>query len=112
VEQLFSKALYPERRTKYRINCDYPGIVKSRDAQELNFAENVRVINLSTSGIYVVAHRSIRIDTQVYVKIAFPTGSLRWGTPRLATTGKVVRVEVQSDGAVGIAIKFQSYQFL
>jgi len=112
MEPVISKALVTERRTKHRLNCDYPAVVKGYDAQGVKFAEKARVINLSTSGIFVVTKRSIRNETEVYVKIAFPTGSLEWGTSKLATSGKVVRNEFQSDGSVGIAIKFQSYKFL
>ena len=112
MEQNDSKALFPERRTKHRIICDYPAIVKGRDAEGVKFAENARVINLSASGILAVTQHPIQNDTEVHVKIALPTGSLEWGISKLATNGNVVRNEIQSDGTVGIAIKFQNYKFL
>lgn len=112
MEQNDSKALFPERRTKHRINCDYPAIVKGRDAEGVKFAENARVINLSASGILAVTQHPIQDNTEVHVKIALPTGSVEWGTSKLATKGNVVRNDIQSDGAVGIAIKLQDYKFL
>lgn len=107
-----SKAFVAERRTKPRIICDYSAVVKGYDEQDLKFAEQARVINLSKSGIFLVTKRAIRPETEVYVKIALPTGSLEWGTSDLLTSGIVTRNEFQSDGNVGIAIKFQHYKFL
>jgi hypothetical protein len=112
MEQIVSKTLFSERRMKPRINCDYPAILQGRDALDRKFAENARVINLSASGIFVVTQCSIQNNTEVQVKIALPTRSLKWGTSNLATSGNVVRNELQSDGAVGIAIHFQGYKFL
>jgi hypothetical protein len=110
MEQIVNETLFPERRMKPRINCDYPALMKGRDALGQIFAENARAINLSASGVYLVTQRSIQNNTEVHVKIALPTGSLEWGTSNLGTSGNVVRNEVQSDGAVGIAIKFHGYK--
>lgn len=112
MNQNVGKALVSERRTKFRIICDYPAVVKGYDSQGQKFAEKARVINLSTCGIFVVTKRSIQNETEVYVKIALPTGSLEWGTSKLLTSGIVIRNEFQSDGSVGLAIKFQRYKFL
>jgi hypothetical protein len=110
--QAINKALYPERRTKERINCDYPAMVQGHDPQGNQFSENGRVINLSASGIMVVARQPIQTNTEVVVRIAFPTGSLKWGTADLSTKGNVIRSEVQSDGKIGLGIKFHDYKFM
>lgn len=112
MEQNLTKTLFAERRAKPRINCDYPAIVKGVDKLGNKFAEEARVINLSSSGTFLVTLRSIQIYTDVQVKIALPTGSLKWGTSNLTASGNVVRNEDQLDGAVGIAIKFQGYRFV
>jgi hypothetical protein len=101
-----------ERRAKPRINCDFPALVRGRDPLGKKFEENARVINLSTSGIYVLVHRSIQPGDVLSLRIALPTGSLRWGTSNLSANGIVVRNELQSDGVTGIAIKFMTYKFL
>ena len=65
MEQNFSNPLFLERRTKHRINCDYPAIVQGRDRLKKNFAEKARVISLSSSGIFVVTNRSIQNNTEI-----------------------------------------------
>jgi hypothetical protein len=103
---------FAERRAKPRINCNYPAIVKGRDTLGKKFAEKGRVISLSSSGIFMVTNRSIQNNAEVHVKIAFPTGSLEWGTFKLATVGVVVRTDFLSERVIGVAIKFQHYRFL
>ena len=85
--------------------------MRGRDAQGKKYEETARVINLSSSGIFVLIGRLIQPGEEVSVRITLPTGSLTWGTSKLATIGNVVRSELQSDEAVGIAIKFQAYKF-
>jgi len=106
------KAPFLERRTKPRIHCDYPALVHGRDPQGKKFEENGRVINLSTGGIYILVQRSIPPGEILHVRIALPTGSLRWGTSSLSANGTVVRLEPQSDGVSGLAIKFDGYKYL
>jgi hypothetical protein len=112
MEQNSSKAPYSERRAKHRIKCDYPAMVKGRDASGKNFVEQGKVVNLSSTGILLLIHRSIENETEINVKIAFPTGSLEWGSSNLATSGIVVRSELHSEGIVGVAVRFHGYRFL
>lgn len=103
---------YPERRIKHRIICDNPAVVKDRLTQGKDFSDTGRVLNLSSAGMFVVANQEIQKDTEVIVRIAIPSGSLKWGTSKLNTVGNVVRDEIQSDGKVGLAIKFQGFKFM
>jgi len=112
VETIVGKVPYPERRKKSRIICDYPAVLQGREVDGTKFSENGRVINLSASGIFVVSKHAIPIDTEVNTRIALPTGSLVWGTSKLSTSGNVVRNELQTGEAVGIAINFHRYKFL
>jgi hypothetical protein len=112
MEQNISQDRFPERRTKPRINCDYPAIFQGNDGKGGKFSEKVRVVNISTSGVFIVARSLIENDTEVFVKIKLPTGSLVWGISRLATKGNVIRSEQQPDGTIGIAIRFHNYKFL
>jgi hypothetical protein len=111
MEQNSSKAPYPDRRAKHRIQCNYPAMVKGRDAFGKNFSEQGKVVNLSSSGILLLVPRSIENNTEVNVKIAFPTGSLEWGSSNLATKGVVVRNEIHTEEMVGIAVRFHGYRF-
>jgi hypothetical protein len=112
MELTANKTLSTERRIKHRINCDYAAVVKGCDAMGTRFTEHARVINLSSSGISVVAKHAIQNGTEVSVRIALPTGSLAWGTSKLAATGIVIRNELQMNNEVGMAIRFHEYKFL
>jgi hypothetical protein len=100
-----------ERRLTPRIICDFSAIVRGFDPQGQKFEEKARVINLSATGIYVQILCPIQIGANLSVQVAFPTGSLRWGTSNLDLQGSVVRSEMQSDGVSGIAIRFYTYRF-
>ena len=112
MEQFINNTPNIERRGKHRITCDYPAMVKGRDRLGQNFVEQGRVVNLSSTGIFLVIGRNVEKDAEITVKIALPTGSLVWGTSNLATSGIVVRNETQTDGGSGIAVKFHGYRFL
>ena len=101
-----------ERRGKPRMKCAYPAIVRGCSNDRKKFEENATVLNLSTSGIYMLVNRFIQEGQGLSVKIAFPTGSLKWGTAKLFTAGVVVRTDFLSEGLMGAAIKFQHYRFL
>ena len=101
-----------ERRSKPRIKCAYPAIVRGCSLNGKKFEENAAVLNLSASGIYVLLNCFIQKDQDLSVKIAFPTGSLEWGSSKLTSNGVVVRSETLSEGILGVAIKFEHYRFV
>jgi hypothetical protein len=100
-----------ERRSKPRINCNYPAIIRGTDKYGKKFDENARVINLSGSGIYALLNRYIPNGSVLSVNIALPTGNLEWGTSKIATTGIVLRGKIHPNGFFGIAIKIQQCRF-
>ena len=100
-----------DRRGKPRMECAYDAIVKSILPNGRYFEENATVHNLSASGVFLTVNRLI-IDGQIlFLKIAFPTGSLEWGSAKLNSTGVVVRTKVLNDELLGVAVKFENYQF-
>ena len=66
---------------------------------------------MSASGIFVILNYLIQKGQDLSVKIAFPTGSLELGSPKLNSNGVVVRTDAISEGVSGAAITFQDYQF-
>ncbi|HBG74618.1 MAG: hypothetical protein A2X25_11340 [Chloroflexi bacterium GWB2_49_20] len=112
MEQTGRKSLFPEKRTKPRMKCDYPVTMQWQNAQGQKFVETARVIDLSSSGALVATQCSIANEAEIHVKIALSSESPEWDSSQLATRGTVVRNEHLSDGAIGIAIKFQKYRFL
>ena len=101
----------PDKRGKPRMKCAYPAMVRGLSLDGKRFEENATVLNLSASGVYVLLNRFIQTGQDLSVKIAFPTGSLEWGSSKLTSNGVVVRTEVLSDGVLGVAVIFQGYRF-
>jgi hypothetical protein len=101
-----------ERRGKPRMKCAYPAMVHGLSAVGKKFEENATVLNLSASGIYVLLNYIIQKGQELSVKIAFPTGSLEWGSSKLSTNGVVVRTEALSEGVSGVAIIFKHNRFI
>jgi hypothetical protein len=107
-----SNNMLPERRGKPRMQCAYHALVNGHSHNGTKFEENGTVLNLSASGAYLLLNHSIEDGQDLSVRIAFPTGSLEWGSSKLATNGIVVRTENLSEGVIGIAVMFQHYRFL
>ncbi len=107
-----SNTQFVERRAKPRITCNYPAVVRGHDTYGKKFEEDGRVLNLSRGGAYALLRHPIHDGDVLYVQIAFPTGSLHWGTPKMATSAVVVRSDMKVDGVVGIAVQFVSFKFL
>ena len=100
-------------RAKPRIQCSYPATIKILDGRANNYEAKARVINLSSSGVLLITKLAIRNNDEVQVKVAFATGALEYDNPsRLVAQATVIRNDLQSDGAVGIAVKFQEYKYI
>lgn len=94
------------------MKCAYPATVLGHSKDRKKYEENTTVLNLSASGVYVLLDRFIEIGQDLSLKIAFPTGSLEWGSSKLTSNGVVVRTETLSEGILGVAIKFEHYRFV
>jgi hypothetical protein len=103
---------FVERRGKPRMKCAYPAMVRGLSQVGKKIEENATVLNLSASGVYVICNCFMHNGQDLSVKIAFPTGSLEWGSSKLNTTGVVVRTETLSEGVLGVAISLQRYRFI
>jgi hypothetical protein len=102
----------PDRRIKPRVSCDYPVIIEGFDDTGNKFSDNAKLANLSASGLFMNANRTIENGSKLYVTILLTSDIVDPDTPKLATNGIVVRTEPQIDGTYGIAIKFNNYKFL
>ena len=106
------KAFSTERRVSERIQCRYSAIVRGSSGDGRKFEEFVTVLNLCACGAYLLINRNVEVGQNLSVRIAIPTGSLDFGSSKLATTAVAVRTEFFSEGVLGIAIKFQKFRFL
>ncbi len=102
----------PERRIKPRVLCDYPVIIEGNDVLGGRYNEHAILANLSASGLYLKAYLKAKKDTELFVTVLLSHELINEDTPRLVTSGIVVRSEPQLDGTYGIAIQFTHYRFL
>ncbi|NSW52277.1 MAG: hypothetical protein HPY85_07225 [Anaerolineae bacterium] len=94
------------------MHCDYSAIVRGRDEDGKRFEEIVKVRNLSACGAYFQINRNLHTGQMVTVRIAFPTGSLTYGSSKVTIRAVVIRVEPLSDELLQIGIKFLNFRFL
>jgi hypothetical protein len=102
----------PERRIKPRVTCDYPVIVEGYDLDGNRFDERGKLANLSASGLFLKANRYIDNGSKISVTVLLTSNLIEKDTPKIATNGIVVRIEPQTDGSCGVAVKFNSYRFI
>ena len=93
------------------MECAYTALVKGNLPNGRYFEETATVQNLSASGVFITVNRLINNGQDLSLKIALPTGSLKWGSSKLNSSGVVVRTETLNEGLMGVAIKFEHYQF-
>jgi hypothetical protein len=101
-----------DRRIKPRIICDYPAIIEGYDTNGNKFNEDGKLSNLSASGLFMRANCDFENGAKLFVTIFLSSAPSSIDTPKIATTGIVVRTKPQMDGTCGIAIKFNKYKFL
>jgi hypothetical protein len=58
------------------------------------------------------ANRYIESGSKLFVTVLLTCELIEKDTPKIATSGVVVRAEPLLDGTCGVAVKFNSYQFL
>lgn len=105
-------AFVTERRSYQRITCEYSAIVRGSGVDGKKFEEIVTVQNLSASGAYFCINRKLEMGQMITIKIAFPTGSLHYGSSKVTIKAVVIRVDGVSDEILGIAIQFQNCRSL
>jgi hypothetical protein len=102
----------PDRRSKPRINCDYPAIVEGIDVDGIKFNDPAKLANLSASGLFMLTNRMIKNGSKLSVTVHLANSLTDIDAPKLSTNGIVVRTERQLNGTCGIAIKFNKYRFI
>jgi len=101
-----------ERRGKPRINCDYPVIAEGFNGDGNKYREKARLANLSASGSYMIINRHIGHGHTLSMTIYLAQTLNDEDSPKISTSGTVVRTDNRLDGSFGIAVRFNSYRFL
>ena len=100
-----------DRRAKPRVSCDYPAIIEGIDIDGAKFNDQVKLCNLSATGLYTLANRYVENGSQITVTIQLCNSFINEDAPKLSTSGIVVRTEPQQNGTYGVAVKFHHYRF-
>jgi len=102
-----------ERRSVPRIATPFPTTVRGVDQSGDRFTIDTVLDNFSAAGLYVRLVRPIAPGARLFVVVRFAvTPASRLPAPGVAAQGVVVRVDLQPNGARGIAIMFVRQRFL
>lgn len=102
-----------ERRSKPRVNCSYPAIVRGHFNDGIKYETRAVLSNLSASGMYLSTNQPINFGENLFVVVRLSSHQLsKSRAPHLAVSGKVVRVEPKVDGTRGVALKLRQHRFL
>jgi len=98
------------RRLSDRLAGPFEALMRPR--QSLGVKRQVAAVleNVSGDGAFVRTTETIDPGEQVFV--VFRLSETGHTGPRVAARGRVVRSERQSNGNVGIAVRFRSHRFL
>jgi len=102
-----------ERRCFPRISQPVRTVVRGVDSAGESFEIETILDNLSAGGLYLRTSRKIaqgeRLSFIVRLSVA---GESKQKVPKIAASGKVVRIEPQTDGLYGLAAVFMDHQLL
>ena len=103
----------PERRNKPRIREALPVKVIGKDSTGQTIETEVKLENLSASGLYVVLPQNVVEGAQLrFILRFFSPNEGEESTARVSARGVVVRVEPRPNGTQGLAVAFKSHHFL
>jgi hypothetical protein len=108
-----SNGLLFERRSKPRVYCTYPAVVRGFCLDGTKFQSAAILANLSVIGMYLRMRQLVQLDDLLVVQVRLTTAPLgETSAPHVIAQGRVVRVEAQPDGGFGVAIALSSYRLL
>ena len=103
----------PERRSKPRIREAFPVKVMGKDSTGQTIETEIRLENLSASGLYLVLPQDVVRGTELTFILRFVSPSVsEESTARVSARGIVVRVEPRPNGTNGLGVAFNSHRFL
>ncbi len=110
MDQAWKQDVVMDRRSKPRMRCDFPVIIKGLDPSGKKFEESGRLRNLSANGLYMVTNRSVKLGDELSVNITLLNHSPE-NCQHLATVGVVLRTETVAEGTFGVAMSILHYRF-
>jgi hypothetical protein len=102
-----------ERRTKPRLDCAYPAMVRTHQSGGSKCESRATITNISANGMYLRIHNFIPRGQNLFLMARLSNlPSEQVDAPNLAATAQVVRVEPKPDGSYGVAIRMQRYRLI
>lgn len=98
-----------ERRAKPRIKERFPTRASGADAEGELFEIDGVLDNISSTGVYLVLPRKMRVGAELKVVIKFLHGG---GGATALLLGHVLRDEPQPDGRHGLALAIMEHRFV
>ncbi len=109
----------PDRRSKPRVRCSYPAIVRLRsNARKEKVQAQAVLTDISAVGMYLRMRPEARVGDSMFIMVRFSTAALTIdnqttpNTPRIAANGVVTRVDVLPDGSHGVAVSMKGHRFI
>jgi hypothetical protein len=99
-----------DRREARRFSMSLPMRVLSREAHGKTLPANTR--DVSYRGLYFLSEAKFEVGSQIDFVLTLPKKIPDAGEVDIRCFGKVVRVEVGTNGAMGVAAKIERYEFL
>ena len=99
-----------ERRQKARIKEPFPARIWGVDSGDLPFNVDGVVDNISSTGLYLKTPRAVDAGNEVRLIVHFLSGPESGVTA--SVQGRILRSELQPDGAHGLAIAISNHRFL
>jgi hypothetical protein len=99
-----------ERREARRYTMTLPIRVLPREPNNAALSAHTR--DVSYRGLYFLAEANFDVGTEIEFVITLPQQISKSGDVDIRCRGEIVRVEMASNGHIGIAAKIERYEFL
>ena len=99
-----------DRRTARRYLMSLPMRVLAPAAQTKGLSANTR--DVSYRGLYFLSENKFEVGSQIDFALTLPQKVSANGEVDIRCRGKVLRVDIGSNGHMGVAAKIEHYEFL
>ena len=99
-----------ERREARRFTMSLPLRVMPREAQGQELEAHTR--DLSYQGLYFLAQDGFEVGSDIEFILTLPQQMTQSGDVNIRCQGRIVRIETEESGRLGVAAKIARYEFL
>lgn len=99
-----------DRREARRFSMSLPMRVLPREARSKELRANTR--DVSYRGLYFLSEAKFDVGTPIDFVLTLPQRVSTSGEVDIRCSGQVVRIEVGTNGTMGVAAKIERYEFL